>query len=303
MILFEWGTYNALSTLRQAALLGTRLTEIPPAVFMKRLSDKYYDNYRKLAEEYFTTITAHGPYYNLGSDLIKGKDTSTKAHLKAVELAKKCGAHIYNYHLGTRHENQELNYKFHLDLLKKFNEIAPDMVFSLEPSTNLGEFGSFEELSNLVALARDEGINVTIGMQLENIYLNELMIPEIGEFVEPTDFVNWWLKIFEKYKEISGKYLHFRFSQVVGIKTDSKFFKKRVPLGMGYPKIEPLVEALSEFFVKVQNEDYKVLFVYTGLPEVKYVDLLDLYNMIMKTSINKLMSKEYQLEYGDTYRS
>jgi hypothetical protein len=205
--------------------------------------------------------------------------------------------------LGTRHENQELNYKFHLDLLKKFYEIAPDMVFSLEPSTNLGEFGSFEELSNLVALARDEGINVTIGMQLENIYLNELMIPEIGEFVEPTDFVGWWLKIFEKYKEISDKYLHFRFSQIVGIKTDNKFFKKRVPLGMGYPKIEPLVEALSEFFVRVQNEDYKVLFVYTGLPEVKYVDLLDLYNMIMKTSINKLMSKEYQLEYGDTYRS
>ncbi len=303
MILFEWGTYNALSTLRQAALLGTRLTEIPPAIFMKRLNEKYYDNYKKLAEEYFTTITAHGPYYNLGSDLIKGTDKSLRAHLKAVELAKKCGAHIYNYHLGTRNKDEEENYKFHLDVLKQFNEIAPDMVFSLEPSTYPAEFGSFEELERLVTLAKDEGINVTIGMQLENIYLNELKIAEIGDFVEPADPVGWWLKIFEKYRKISDKYLHFRFSQIIGIKGNRRFYKKRVPLGMGFPALEPLIEALSTFFVKMSdNKKYTVLFVYTGLPEVKYWDLLDLYNMLMKSSINKLMNRESQLEHGESYR-
>ena len=47
----------------------------------------------------------------------------------------------------------------------------------------------------------------------------------------------------------------------------------------------------------------RVLFVYTGLPEVKYRDLIDLYAMIMKKSIDKLMSKESQVEYGEFYKT
>ena len=81
--------------------------------------------------------------------------------------------------------------------------------------------------------------------------------------------------------------------------------KKRMPLGMGYPPIKPLAEALSTYFVNnsMKKVVKKILFLYTGLPEVKYRDLIDIYATIMKLSIDKLISKKNQKEYGIFYTS
>ena len=78
-----------------------------------------------------------------------------------------------------------------------------------------------------------------------------------------------------------------------------------MPLGMGYPPLEPLAEALSTYFVNNSMEKVvkKILFLYTGLPEVKYRDLIDIYATVMKLSIDKLMSKKNQIEYGKFYAS
>ncbi|ENN96747.1 hypothetical protein J422_00481 [Methanocaldococcus villosus KIN24-T80] len=297
MILFEWGTYNALSTLKQASLLGTRVTEIPPAILSRRLPEGYYESYKRLAKEYFSTILAHGPYYQLSSE------SGLRGHISAIEKASICGAEIYNYHLGKR-VGDDIN--FHLEVLKKFNEVNNSLIYSPEPATNIGEFGSLDELLELVKAAKDEGIKVIPSLQLENIFLNELKVYETDDLEEASKKadIDWWLKILYKVDKISEYIMHFRFSQVIGLKYKNRFFKKRVPLGKGYPPLEPLVEALSTYLVDnaLKGAFKKVLFVYTGLPEVKYKDLIDIYAMIMKRAVDKLMSKEAQLEYGEFYK-
>ena len=299
MILFEWGTYNALSTLKQAALLGTRITEIPPAVLARRMSSDYYENYREIGEKYFTLIVAHGPYYNITSE--KG----LKAHLTAIERATIAGAKIYNYHLGRRIGVEDLNVQ--LEILRKFNDVNSEIIYSPEPATNEEEFGTLDEMEELVKAAREEGIKVIPSLQLENIFLNELKVYETGDLLEASEKADakWWLRILERMDRISEGMVHIRFSQVVGIKHGSRFYKKRMPLGMGYPPLEPLAEALSTYFVNNSTGKVvkKILFLYTGLPEVKYRDLLDIYATVMKLSIDKLMSKKNQMEYGKFYAS
>jgi len=297
MILFEWGTYNALSTLKQAALLGTRITEIPPAVLARRMSSDYYENYREIGEKYFTMIIAHGPYYNVTSE------RGLKAHLTAIERATIAGAKIYNYHLGRRIGAGDLNVQ--LEILKKFNEVNSEMIYSPEPATNEEGFGTLDELEELVKAAREEGIKIIPSLQLENIFLTELKVYETGDFMEASEKADtqWWLNILERMDKISENMVHIRFSQVVGIKYGDRFYKKRMPLGMGYPPFEPLAEALSTYFVNnsMAKDVKKILFLYTGLPEVKYRDLIDIYATVMKLSIDKLMSKRNQMEYGRFY--
>lgn len=299
MILFEWGTYNALSTLKQAALLGTRITEIPPAILSRRLPPEYYENYKKLSNEYFTSILAHGPYYNMTSE--KGLN----AHISAIEKATICGANIYNYHLGKRLNDDNIN--AYLEILKKFSEVNSDIIYSPETAANIDEFGTLDELENLIKAAKEENIKIIPSIQLENIFLNEMRIYETDDLDKADENANvdWWLNIFKRMDKISDYIIHFRFSQIIGLKYGNRFYKKRVPLGKGYPSVEPLIEALSTYLVKntTRKGFKKVLFVYTGLPEVKYMDLIELYTLIMKNSVDKLMSKENQIEYGEFYKS
>ena len=59
--------------------------------------------------------------------------------------------------------------------------------------------------------------------------------------------------------------------------------KKRVPLGMGYPNVEILVKAIARFLVKEiydKNLETKVHLIYTGIPETKYKDTVQLYSML-----------------------
>ena len=75
-ILFDWNTYNALTTLTRAAVLGMRLTEIPPADFSRRSrGEEYFRSYGEFARKAFTTVTAHIPYYNV---VIAGREVREK---------------------------------------------------------------------------------------------------------------------------------------------------------------------------------------------------------------------------------
>jgi sugar phosphate isomerase/epimerase len=296
MILFEWGTYNAKSTLEYASLIGTRITEVPPAILTKRLSQKYYEEYKNLATKNFSLIIGHGPYYNI---LSKG---GLNAHLSAVKKAKMCGCVIYNFHPGLRTKDS-LN--DHLEVLKKLNSVCPEMVFSIEPATDAGEFGTIKELEELIKAANEENINLIPSLQLENVYINELKIYETGDFEELEVDKSWWLKVLNKFDKLSKDLVQLRFSQVVGLKYGDEFYKKRVPLGKGYPDLKPLVEALSEYMVKNAKKKHtkRIIFIYTGLPEYKYKDLIDLYSMITKDAIDKLIEKAYQKEHGEDYKN
>ncbi|WP_423792166.1 hypothetical protein ACPB8Q_05415 [Methanocaldococcus indicus] len=296
MILFEWGTYNALSTLKQAALLGTRITEIPPAMLSKKMAPGYYESYKAYGKEFFTTILAHGPYYH---PLSEG---GLKGHLTAIERASLAGAEIYNYHLGVRKGN---DFDKHLEVLKKFYEKNKEMIYSIEPATNYNEFGTLDELEELIISANELGIKAIPGLQLENIFLSELNVYETDDWEDAKEKadVKFWLNIFERFDKISN-IMHFRFSQVIGLKYKNRFFKKRVPLGYGYPPIEPLSEALAIYLVDnaLKRGFKKVIFVYTGLPEVKYKDLIDIYALVMKKAVDKLMRRDEQIEFGEFYK-
>ena len=71
---------------------------------------------------------------------------------------------------------------------------------------------------------------------------------------------------------------------MIGFAFGRRILKKRVPLGKGYPDLEPLSRALARFIVKeVREKDLPLSMhiIYTGPPESKYRDTIMLYAAIM----------------------
>lgn len=122
-ILFDWGTYNALNTLPKAAMLGMRLTEIPPWDFSRRMRGReYFGSYSDFAGKAFTTITAHAPYYNLVSDSPEIASRIIKIIGSAVKRASMACAEVFNSHIGWRICMDQLDLDTVADVVKKLLE-------------------------------------------------------------------------------------------------------------------------------------------------------------------------------------
>ncbi len=292
MILFDWGTYNGLSKLRTAALLGTRLTEIPPRDFSRKAIDKsYFERYREAAEGVFTTITAHAPYYNVVSRDPGVMKRSQEALLKAAEMAVVAGAEIYNLHLGWRAGREEDDLKSVIDFVNQVLEINNDLVVSIEVPYTPSMLGTWEEIE-MIRRATDRE-RVIASLQLENVWMLEKGVYSSGLFEamdRETDKA-FWMGIFERLTGLTPHYLSLRFSQIIGFAVGSKILKKRVPLGRGYPSLEPLAEALAEYMVRRMRsgeEPLRMHIIYTGPTETKYADTLRLYSEIMSRAVAHL---------------
>ncbi len=293
MILFDWGTYNALNTLKKAAILGTKLTEIPPWDFSRKARGmEYFDAYKEFATKVFTTITAHGPYYNLVTDHPEIGKRVEKALKVAVKKAAAAGAQIFNLHIGWRVFMDQRDLEAVADLLKKLLEVAPEsMYFSLETTYTRRQIGSLDEIKAIIEMTGSD--RVIPSLQLENVFMYETRVDQHGNFILADKQVDqsFWLKILSKGLELSKGYLSLRFSQVTGVYFGRRLLKKRVPLGKGYPSLEPLAEALAEFMVKEVHEKGLALrmhIIYTGPPETKYEDTISLYAYIMKKVVKHL---------------
>jgi len=78
-----------------------RLTEIPPADFSRRSrGDEYFRSYGEFSRKAFTTVAAHGPYYNVVAAGKEVRERIARAFVNAVKMAKVAEADVFNLHLG-----------------------------------------------------------------------------------------------------------------------------------------------------------------------------------------------------------
>ena len=292
MILFDWGTYNGLTKLHIAAALGMKLTEIPPYDLSRRSrGEEYFRAYREYAEKAFTTITAHAPYYNVVSTSPYVQQRSLKGLLAAVERARMAGAMIFNLHLGWRAFMDERDLEKAADVLKKLAEKAGDMIISVEVPYTRRMLGTWEEIKALREMVGEDKLIVSV--QLENAWMLETGAGDTGLFEEANKLATeeFWMNILRKMLALSKGFLSLRFSQVIGIALGRRVLKKRVPLGKGYPDLQPLARALAKFLAReIRDKDLplRAHLIYTGPPETKYRDTVALYAEIMKEAVNHL---------------
>jgi len=286
MLLFDWGTYNSLSTLVKSAVLGMKLTEIPPYDFARRSRGiEYFKQYADIAKQSFTTVTAHAPYYNVVSTVREVQERSTRALVNAIKMAAEAGAEVFNLHLGWRAWMDQGDIDQSCEVIKKLLDAAPRMVITLETTYTRRQLGTFEDIRAIIESLNSD--RVQISLQLENVFMLETGASEHGNFEKANAEINedFWLNILRKALELSKGFLSLRFSQIVGLALGRRILKKRVPLGKGYPDLEPLARALARFMVReVREKELKLRMhlIYTGPPETKFRDSISLYAAIMK---------------------
>ncbi|MBO8175496.1 MAG: xylose isomerase [Thermococcus sp.] len=281
--MFDWGTYNAISTLAKAATLGMRLTEIPPAAFNKREED-YFKNYAYVAKEAFTTITAHAPSYGLiNQPKIQEKIIlSLKRDIQRASLAQ---AEVFNIHIGRKFYNDDRDLEIVADIIKELLTVTPEkMYITVETAYTPKDVGSLEEIKAIAEMVNCE--RVIPALQLENVFVYRTKAYESGRFEKANKEVdkNFWMEVLSETLELSHGFLSLRFSQIIGFYIGNTFVKKRVPLYKGYPDIDLLAEALAEFMVKEVKEKelpLRMHLIYTGPSDTKYEDTVMLYSEIM----------------------
>ncbi len=293
MILFDWGTYNSLNTLPKAATLGMRLTEIPPWDFTRRSRGReYFDAYKDFISKAFTTVTAHAPYYNLVTDSPVLAEKIVSIMRSAIEKAAAAGAEVFNMHIGWRVHLDQRDIDAVVDVVKKLLEAAPpNMYLSLETTYTRRQIGSLDEIRAIIEAVGSD--RVIPSLQLENVFMYETKVDQHGNFIaaDKEATVDFWLNILRKAMEMSHGFLSLRFSQVTGVYFGRRLLKKRVPLGKGYPSLEPLAEALARFMVhevREKNVPLRMHIIYTGPPETKYEDTIDMYAQIMRKVVQHL---------------
>ncbi|MHA1616635.1 MAG: TIM barrel protein [Candidatus Njordarchaeales archaeon] len=285
--ILDWGTYNALGTLPNAMLLGMRLTEIPPRIFSRKAVDeKYFREYYTTCKGVFTTITAHAPYYSLTSEdesTLKATERGMKAAIKYASIA---GAEIFNLHIGSALDERDKAIEMASEMVKKLLKEEKKILISLETTYSPKLLGSIEDIRAIIEATDPE--RVIISLQLDNDFIRENKIYETGNFTQADAQTNeeFWYNLFMKALPLSKRYFSLRFSQVVGLYLRKRIFvKRRVPFGRGYPHIQPLARALARFLIREiyeKERPVEVHIIYTGPPQTKYVDTVELYHHIIR---------------------
>jgi len=290
VILFDWGTYNALSKLPLAAALGMKLTEIPPWDLARRRDESYFDEYREQATKAFTTITAHAPYYNVVSVDPGVMAKSWRGLIAGAKRAKRAGAEIYNMHLGWRAFMDHRDLDYTVEFLKKLTSEV-DILVSVEVPYTRRQLGTWEEIRHIrEAVGEDK---VIVSVQLENAWMLDTGAGDTGLFEEANKQATeeYWFSVLQRTLENSHTFLSLRFAQVVAFAFGRRVLKKRVPLGKGYPDLEPLARALAKFMakeVRAKGLGLRMHIIYTGPPETKYHDTINLYARIMWHAVQYL---------------
>ena len=281
--ILEWGTYNGMSTLRKAFLLGMRLTEIPPGEFMKRRDENYFDSYREAASG-FSTVMAHGPYYAITGKSMENYDKSVSAHKRAAQMAERAGASVYNLHLGGAGEDRETSIQLAAKAVQEILDATKNITITLETTYSPKFLGSPEDIRAILEILNSD--RVGISFQLENDFIRENEIFRSGDFHEADTRTDekFWIDLLKRNKDLFTNHISLRFSQVTGLYLRKRIFvKKRTPLGMGYPSLDTLSRALADYIVNhVEYESTPVHLIYTGPPETKYRDAIKFYYYVAR---------------------
>ncbi len=285
MALFDWGTYNGKWKLHIAELLGMRLTEIPPYDFTRRrYVEEYFREYGELAKV-FNTITAHSPYYSTVSEDEETLERARKGLIAAAKKAEMAGAEVFNLHLGGKLDDIDKTVEMSAETIKMILDNTEKIRISLETTYSRYLLGSIDEIKAIMETLNSN--RVIISLQLENDWMREKNVYRTGLFHKASEETDeaFWMKLLKKALDLCPDYLSLRFSQITGVKLRGIVVKKRVPLGMGYPKLETLTSALAKFIVReIYDEDLptKIHLIYTGIPDTKYRDSVQLYSSVAR---------------------
>jgi len=285
LALFDWGTYNGLTKLESASLTGMRLTEIPPAEFSRRYyTEDHFRQYRELASKYFYIVTAHAPYYSLVNHDAYTHERVKRAMVQSAKKARIAGAKIFNMHLGAKVRGVPYDYEPVVDVVKAILAEVPDIYVSLETTYTERFLGSLDEIREIIEMIGDE--RVIPSAQLENDFMRETKAFLHGNLAEADKLadVDFWLRILHKLKKMTNTFVSLRFSQIIAFRLRGFIMKKRTPLGMGYPSLEPLAEALALFLTRdlyYAGADMEAHLIYTGPWQNKYRDTVKLYCEVM----------------------
>ena len=280
--MLEWGTYNAGSSVRRAALVGMRLSEIPPGVFMRKDPSTFLAPYERYSG-YFSVITAHGPYYAITG---QGKDdynVSVRAHVRAAQIAERYGATVYNLHLGGAGEDRERSIELASDAVKQIISATESIAITLETTYWPRNLGTPEDIRAIVESVDSE--RVGISFQLENDFVREFRVYESGNFsmADAACSPDFWYRLLSSNEDLFAGHVSLRFSQVIGMYIRRKLFvKKRVPLGRGYPSLDVMAEGVAKYIVQRAHEELPVHIIYTGPSETKFHDTLELYHSVAR---------------------
>ncbi len=259
------------------------MTEIPPGDFMKRRDEGYFDSYRETASS-FSVITAHGPYYALSGKDLDTLEKSRRVHVRAIQMAERAGASVYNVHLGGVGEDRDASIHLAAETVKEMLNATKDIIITLETTYSPKFLGFPEDVRAIMEIVGDE--RVGISFQLENDFIREMEVYKDGKFHEADSKVDeqFWIGLLRKHKDLFAGHVSLRFSQVTGLYLRKRIFvKKRTPLGMGYPSLDVLSRALAEYIVKhVEYESTPVHLIYTGPPETKYRDAIKFYYYVAR---------------------
>jgi len=285
--ILDWGTYNVISTLPNAMILGMRLTEIPPRIFSrKKVDESYFKEYGRLCKGAFTSVTAHAPYYSLTSESEETLKDVRKAMVNAIKMAKLAGAEVFNVHIGSALDDREKAIDIAAEMVKSMLKGAKGMTITLETTYSPKFLGTLEDIRAIIEKVGSD--RVAISLQLDNDFIREFEIYKTGNFAEADAKADekFWYNYFKKALKLSKGYFTLRLAPIMGMYLRKKLFvKKRVPLGKGYPDIDKLAAAIAKFVLKEIREKelpLEVHLIYTGLPETKYKDAVEVYNRVLK---------------------
>jgi endonuclease IV len=269
-----------------------KLTEIPPYDFSRRSRGlEYFQQYREVASKAFTTVTAHAPYYNVVSSVPEVRERSWRALVAAARKAAEAGAEVFNLHLGWRVWMDERDIDEAAEAVRRILDAAPGIVVTLETMYSRRMLGTFDDIRAIMEKVGSDRVQVSV--QLENVFMLETGAAETGDFESANSRADESFRksVLSRALKLSTRFLSLRFSQVIGFALGRRVLKKRVPLGKGYPDLEPLARALAEFMVKEVHDkalNIRMHLIYTGPPETKYRDTIALYAAVMSEVVRHL---------------
>lgn len=219
-------TYEGIKMVKQ---LGLQAMEVE---FVKgiHMGETLAENCGKLAKELGVSLSVHAPYYiNLLSPSKKIREESVKRILLSCKRAEKLGSKYVVFHPGYYGNiSKSQAYQTVKDSILQMQEHIEKMGWKtyLAPETSgkISQFGSFEEIINLV---KDTGCEICV--DFAHIY---------GRNFGRIDY----RKIFNKLEELGIRDLHSHFSNIsYGLKGE-----KRHEVMDSSPPFEPLAKEILE---------------------------------------------------------
>lgn len=173
-------------------------------------------------------LSVHAPYYiNLSSKSEKTREKSIDWIMKSARIASLLGANMVTIH-AAREELPDVVVQSCKEIVSALNEEGITVPLGLETMGDLGEFGSLDDVIEVVRKVR----GTDIVLDVAHIYART-----DGGLKTQTDFED----LFDRLDKVGKNNYHIHFS---GIEHKNSREVKHLPIGMGGPDLKLFASAL-----------------------------------------------------------